>query len=55
MVPNPNRHGWYWYDNDRTRPGAFSRSDYDDHNMFHAHIEGGVFEFTNDEHRYSQD
>jgi TonB-dependent receptor len=54
LVPIPDRHRWYWYDNDRTRPGAFTRFDYDDHAMFHAHIEGGVFEFVNDEHRYSQ-
>jgi TonB-dependent receptor len=54
LVPVPDRHRWYWYDNDRTRPGVFTRFDYDDHAMFHAHVEGGVFEFVNDEHRYSQ-
>jgi TonB-dependent receptor len=54
LVPIPDRHRWYWYDNDRTRPGAFTRFDFDDHSMFKAHIEGGVFEFTNDENRYSQ-
>jgi TonB-dependent receptor len=54
LIPIPDRHRWYFYDNDRTRPGAFGRLDYDDHAMFHAHVAGGIFEFINDEHRYSQ-
>jgi TonB-dependent receptor len=54
LIPIPDRHRWYFYDNDRTRPGAFGRFDFDDHSMFHAHIAGGVFEFINDENRYSQ-
>lgn len=54
LLPVPDRHRWYFYDNDRTRPGAFGRFDYDDHAMFHAHVAGGIFEFINDENRYSQ-
>jgi TonB-dependent receptor len=54
LLPVPDRHRWYFYDNDRTRPGAFGRLDYDDHQMFHAHVSGGIFEFINDENRYSQ-
>jgi TonB-dependent receptor len=50
----PNRHRWYWYDNVRTRPGAFLRFDYDDHHMFHGQLSGGYFTFKNDENRYSQ-
>ena len=50
----PDRHRWYFYDNDRTRPGLFSRFDFDDHSMFHAHIAGGFFQFINDENRHSQ-
>ena len=50
----PDRHRWYFYDNDRTRPGAFARFDFDDHSMFHADVEGGFFEFVNDESRSSQ-
>ncbi len=50
----PDRHRWYFYDNDRTRPGVFTRLDFNDHAMFHADIEGGVFEFVNDESRSSQ-
>ena len=51
LIPIPDRHRWYYYDNDRTRPGAFGRLDYNDHDMFHAHIAGGIFEFINNEHR----
>ena len=54
LIPIPDRHRWYFYDNDRTRPGVFGRFDFDDHSMFHAHIAGGLFEFINNEHRYSQ-
>ncbi|HEY4077159.1 MAG TPA: TonB-dependent receptor [Rhizomicrobium sp.] len=54
LVPIPDRHRWYFYDNDRTRPGLFSRLDWDDHQMFHAHVAGGIFEFVNNESRYSQ-
>ena len=50
----PDRHRWYFYDNDRTRPGVFSRLDFNDHSMFHADVAGGLFEFINDENRYSQ-
>jgi TonB-dependent receptor len=50
----PNRHRWYWYDNVRTRPGAFLRFDFDDHHMFHGQVSGGYFTFKNDENRYSQ-
>jgi len=53
-IPIPDRHRWYYYDNNRTRPGAFGRLDYNDHGMFHAHLAGGLFEFINNEHRYSQ-
>ncbi|HLY26539.1 MAG TPA: TonB-dependent receptor [Aggregatilineales bacterium] len=54
LVPIPDRHRWYWYDNDRTRPGVFGRLDFDDHSMFQAHVAGGLFEFINDENRWSQ-
>jgi len=54
LVPIPDRHRWYYYDNDRTRPAAFTRLDYNDHGMFHADIEGGFFEFVNNENRWSQ-
>lgn len=54
LVPIPDRHRWYFYDNERTRPGAFARFDFDDHQMLHAHVSAGEFEFINDEHRYSQ-
>jgi len=54
LIPIPDRHRWYFYDNDRTRPGLFSRLDWDDHQMFHAHVAGGIFEFVNNESRYSQ-
>jgi TonB-dependent receptor len=50
----PDRHRWYFYDNVRTRPGAFARFDFDDHHMWHAHVTAGIFQFKNDEHRYSQ-
>lgn len=53
-VPIPDRHQWYVYDNVRTRPGLFSRFGFDDHQMWHAHLDGGVFRFKNDESRYSQ-
>lgn len=52
-IPIPDRHRWYFYDNDRTRPGAFSRLDFNNE-MVHAHLAGGIFEFVNDENRYSQ-
>ena len=54
LDPVPDRHRWYFYDNNRTRPGAFGRVDFNDHEMFHAHLSGGIFENVNDEHRYSQ-
>jgi len=54
LLPIPDRHRWYYYDNDRTRPAAFARFDYNDHGMFHADLEGGFFEFVNDENRWSQ-
>ncbi len=54
LVPIPDRHRWYFYDNDRTRPGAFTRLDYNDHGMFHADVEAGFFEFINNENRWSQ-
>jgi TonB-dependent receptor len=50
----PDRHRWYFYDNDRYRPGYFARFDFDDHAMFHAHVDGGYFQFINNENRYSQ-
>ncbi|MGA7712145.1 MAG: TonB-dependent receptor [Rhizomicrobium sp.] len=53
-VAIPDRHRWYFYDNDRTRPGVFGRFDFNDHKMFYAHVSGGLFEFINDENRYSQ-
>ena len=54
LIPIPDRHRWYFYDNDRTRPGVFGRFDFNDHKMFYGHISGGLFEFINDENRYSQ-
>jgi TonB-dependent receptor len=54
LIPIPDRHRWYFYDNIRTRPGFFARADYDDHHAWKANISGGVFTFTNDENRYSQ-
>lgn len=54
LVPIPDRHRWYFYDNDRTRPGVFTRLDYKDHGAFHADLEAGAFEFVNNENRYSQ-
>ena len=54
LIAIPDRHRWYLYDNVRTRPGAFGRFDFNDHHMWRAHLTGGVFEFKNDEHRYSQ-
>ncbi len=54
MIPIPDRHRWYFYDNVRSRPGAFTRFDFDDHHMWHAHLSGGLFRFTNNENRYSQ-
>lgn len=54
LIPVPDRHRWYFYDNDRTRPGLFGRLDWNDHRMFHAHLAGGIFEFINNENRYSQ-
>jgi len=54
LIPVPDRHRWYFYDNDRTRPGLFGRLDWDAHRMFHAHVAGGIFEFINNENRYSQ-
>lgn len=54
LIPVPDRHRWYFYDNDRTRPGLFGRLDWDDHHIFHAHLSGGIFEFINNENRYSQ-
>jgi TonB-dependent receptor len=53
-VPIPDRHRWYFYDNDRTRPAGFTRFDYNDHGMFRADIEAGFFEFINNENRWSQ-
>jgi TonB-dependent receptor len=53
-VPVPDRHRWYYYDNDRTRPGIFGRFDYDNHRALYAHISGGIFEHINNEDRYSQ-
>jgi TonB-dependent receptor len=50
----PDLHRWYYYDNDRYRPGVFGRFDFDDHGMFHAHIDGGWFQFINNERRYDQ-
>jgi TonB-dependent receptor len=50
----PDRHEWYFYDNLRTRPGAFTRFDFNDHHRWHAHLEGGIFAFKNDESRYLQ-
>jgi TonB-dependent receptor len=54
LVPIPDRHRWYFYDNDRTRPAGFARFDYNDHGMFHADVEAGFFEFINNENRWSQ-
>jgi TonB-dependent receptor len=54
LVPIPDRHRWYFYDNDRTRPAGFARFDYNDHGMFHADVEAGAFEFVNNENRWSQ-
>jgi len=54
LLPIPDRHRWYWYDNERTRPGAFARFDYDDGEHWHAQLSGGAFDFNNDENRYSQ-
>ncbi len=53
-IPIPDRHQWYLYDNVRTRPGLFSRFDFDDHQMWRAHLDGGIFRFKNDESRYTQ-
>ena len=53
-MPIPDRHRWYFYDNDRTRPAGFARFDYNDRGMFHADIEAGAFEFVNNENRWSQ-
>ncbi|HEY2009576.1 MAG TPA: TonB-dependent receptor [Rhizomicrobium sp.] len=54
LTPIPDRHRWYFYDNDRTRPAGFTRLDYNDHGMFRADIEAGFFEFVNNENRWSQ-
>ncbi len=54
LIPIPDRHRWYFYDNIRTRPGFFMRFDYDDHSAWKAALSGGVFTFTNNENRYSQ-
>jgi TonB-dependent receptor len=54
LVPIPDRHRWYFYDNDRTRPAGFARFDYNDHGMFRADAEAGFFEFVNNENRWSQ-
>ena len=53
-LPIPDLHRWYFYDNDRYRPGVFGRFDFDDHGMFHAHVDGGWFQFINNERRYDQ-
>ena len=53
-IPIPDLHRWYFYDNDRYRPGVFGRFDFDDHGMFHAHLDGGWFQFINNERRYDQ-
>ncbi|HTW34016.1 MAG TPA: TonB-dependent receptor [Rhizomicrobium sp.] len=50
----PDLHRWYFYDNDRYRPGVFGRFDFDDHGMFHAHLDGGWFQFINNERRNDQ-
>ena len=50
----PDLHRWYFYDNDRYRPGVFARFDFDDHGMFHAHLDGGWFQFINNERRNDQ-
>jgi TonB-dependent receptor len=54
LIPIPDRHRWYFYDNIRTRPGFFARADYDDNHAWKANVSGGLFTFTNDENRYSQ-
>jgi TonB-dependent receptor len=50
----PDLHRWYFYDNDRYRPGVFGRFDFDDHGMFQAHLDGGWFQFINNERRNDQ-
>jgi TonB-dependent receptor len=49
----PDLHRWYFYDNDRYRPGVFGRFDFDNH-TFHAHVDGGWFQFINNERRNDQ-
>ena len=49
----PDLHRWYFYDNDRYRPGVFGRFDFDNQ-TFHAHVDGGWFQFINNERRNDQ-
>ena len=49
----PNTHRWYFYDNVRTRPGAFTKLEWKKDDIFHVALSGGVFEHLNNENRYS--
>jgi TonB-dependent receptor len=53
LIGVPNTHRWYFYDNIRTRPGVFSKLEYNDNEVFHITLSGGLFEHLNNENRYS--
>lgn len=53
LIGVPDRHRWYFYDNVRTRPGVFTKLEYNDNEVVHVTLSGGVFEHLNNENRYS--
>ncbi len=54
LIAVPQTHQWYYYDDIRTRKGAFLRLDYDDHKMWRAALSAGYFEHDLNENRWYQ-
>ncbi len=54
LIAVPQTHQWYYYDDLRTRKGAFLRLDYDDHRMWRAALSGGYFTHDLNENRFYQ-
>lgn len=54
LIAVPQTHQYYYYDDLRTRKGAFVRLDFDDHRMWHGALSGGYFEHDLDENRFYQ-
>jgi TonB-dependent receptor len=54
LIAVPQTHQYYYYDDLRTRTGAFLRLDYNDHSLWRAALSGGYFKHDLNENRYYQ-